>query len=123
MNNLIFIYGTLKKGESNHSHMKGSKYIGNAKSVKKYIMHPYRNSDFPCLFNESGKYNIEGELYKVSDEKMVQLDYFEGVPNLFDKEKIDVIDEFKNIIKANVYFCKLERKDLNVKIEKELSKW
>lgn len=82
---LIFVYGTLKRGFSRHSAIANQRYLGIAFSSPKYSM--FHISGFPALIEDSkdGK-EIWGELYEVSDECLMRLDEIEGVlHNLFQR--------------------------------------
>ncbi|XP_021725857.1 putative gamma-glutamylcyclotransferase At3g02910 [Chenopodium quinoa] len=82
---LIFTYGTLKKGFSNHRLMVelmaagDSTYIGPFRTAEKYplVCGPYR---VPFLLNLPGKGDmVWGEVYSVSETGLARLDELEGV--------------------------------------------
>jgi gamma-glutamylaminecyclotransferase len=37
--NLVFVYGTLQQGFSNHRYLAGSKFLGRARTEKKYALY------------------------------------------------------------------------------------
>ena len=81
---IFFVYGTLKQGYSNHRLMGNSKLIGTAKSLTPSYNMAYVG--FPYLF-EQGSSFVSGELYEVTDERVVQnLDWLEGHPSHFRRE-------------------------------------
>lgn len=93
----IFVYGTLKKGLSNDhvlSRLK-CKYINDCKTFYKYPMIVLEDP-FPYLLDQKdyGKI-IKGEIYEIPKENMEDLDYFEGVPTLYKRGKIKVIEDGK----------------------------
>ena len=116
----IFVYGTLKKGFSNHSQLKrilaSSKYL-NVRSKDKYLLYE-KKEPFPYLSFSKGRGRIvKGQLFNIFDSKEKELDYFEDVPNLYKKGKIDVIDSSNVLHKnVNVYFDAVEF-DINQHIE------
>ncbi|KAM7273828.1 hypothetical protein ACFE04_028492 [Oxalis oulophora] len=81
---LIFSYGTLKKGFSNHNLMQDlmksgdAVFKGNYVTVGKYplVCGPYR---VPFLLNIPGSgQRVKGELYALSDKGLVRVDELEG---------------------------------------------
>ncbi|XP_048496718.1 putative gamma-glutamylcyclotransferase At3g02910 [Beta vulgaris subsp. vulgaris] len=81
---LIFTYGTLKKGFSNHKLMEeliatlDAYYVGSFRTTEKYplVCGPYR---VPFLLNLPGQGNrVWGEAYLVSEVGLARLDELEG---------------------------------------------
>lgn len=82
----VFVYGTLLKGEINHSYyLCDSTCKGNA-AASGYIM--YNIGAFPGIVPGEG--TVPGELYEVDDETMDNLDYLEGEGSLYIREKTAV---------------------------------
>lgn len=87
------MYGTLKKGGSNHGVLGKSLFIDDAiTNSKEFTMFdggfPYVSDD---VDHESYFGSIVGELYQVDDEVvMANLDRLEGVPTLYVKREVDV---------------------------------
>lgn len=80
---LIFVYGTLKRGNALNHELKASEFVGEAiTSAPSFRM--FCNGAYPCVSNigKSG-YRIVGEVYKVSDRILVELDLIEGHPTLY----------------------------------------
>ncbi|XWS58015.1 hypothetical protein CRYUN_Cryun09bG0222700 [Craigia yunnanensis] len=82
--NLIFTYGTLKRGFSNHVLLQDLMRTGDAvfkgtyQTVEKYplVCGPYR---VPFLLNMPGSgHRVTGELYAVSDRGLIRADELEG---------------------------------------------
>jgi len=101
---LVFVYGTLKKGYGNYRIMKeaGGKFIGNAVTLDNfYIM---GGAGIPYVIESDDKEfssAICGELYKVKDFK--PLDILEGHPSLYKRELIEVVKENGEIVEAWMY--------------------
>lgn len=77
--NAVFVYGTLRRGASNHFRMNGAEWIG-AGSISGKIYEVSLNPEFlyPALVTkELGE--VIGDLFMVSDEKLAELDVFEGI--------------------------------------------
>jgi gamma-glutamylcyclotransferase (GGCT)/AIG2-like uncharacterized protein YtfP len=97
MNQLVFVYGTLKRGHGNNRILTqgGSEFVGEA--VTKPLYRLWSVAYFPGLTEdfENGK-AIQGELWRVKNqETMRRLDALEGVPFLYRREKIQIegVDE------------------------------
>jgi gamma-glutamylcyclotransferase (GGCT)/AIG2-like uncharacterized protein YtfP len=88
---LVFVYGTLKKGHSNHPRLGESKFVGEARTMGKYIM--YRPS-FPVLMNDDGSNksnHIFGELYSVKPEVILNsLDILEANGYMYNRGRVAV---------------------------------
>ena len=71
LNELIFVYGSLKRGFHNESLLYNAKSLGKVKTVKKYPLIVTKNLHYPYLVKEEGKgYEIIGELYRVRKEEI-----------------------------------------------------
>ncbi|MES2693078.1 MAG: gamma-glutamylcyclotransferase family protein [Verrucomicrobiota bacterium] len=78
MNTLLFIYGTLKRGCSNHHHMAGQKFVGPARTVPGY--HLCDLGGYPAIVEKAGHPDgIVGEVWSIDAEGLERLDQFEGV--------------------------------------------
>jgi gamma-glutamylaminecyclotransferase len=79
MGNLVFVYGTLKKGFPNHAKYMGtSKLLGNYRTVEKYPLFLTGERYVPCMVNRPGVgYQVEGEIYDVDDDTLKMLDALE----------------------------------------------
>ncbi len=72
--NPVFVYGTLRKGGSNHFRMAGADFTGEGK-ISGWM---YRIDWYPALVC-GGETFVIGELYRVDDATLVALDRFEGI--------------------------------------------
>ncbi len=95
----LFVYGTLRKNKYNNYLLKDEYYVGIGVTVEKY--HLVIN-DLPYLIKEEVE-QIEGDIYVVSDEKLKQLDKFEGHPIFYNREQIYVLHN-NNILECYCYF-------------------
>lgn len=116
---LFFIYGTLKKNFYNHHILQNlniDRPLSKVTTVEKYPLFVLKDP-FPYLQNNKGEgFNVIGELYEIPEECLSILDNFEGVPYLYKRGVLDVVDVEGNISKnVNVYF-KSQKINLN-KIE------
>lgn len=85
---LVFVYGTLRKGESN------SHYLNEAECVEENCLIEGTLYDtkcgYPALLQTKGKISVVGELYEVTDKELKQLDELEdyhenGTNNLYER--------------------------------------
>ncbi len=96
---LVFVYGTLKSGGSNHSFLRGSEFI--KKDSISGLM--FSCPDFPMVIPDPANLNlITGEVYEITKKVMKKLDWVECHPDFYCREK--VITE--NGLEVWVYFYK-----------------
>ena len=83
--NIVFVYGTLRKGFGNHDFLKNSKYIGNAITI--YTGWLYVPDHIPFLNFDIDGYSIKGELYEVDNKILGIIDELEGHPYVYQRER------------------------------------
>ena len=87
----VFVYGSLRRDQRLNpvlaDHSADSRYIGQVKTHPLYKM--YDVGAFPCILRQ-GETAIVGDLYKVSNKKLRDLDMIDGVPNLYTRETIEI---------------------------------
>ena len=110
-NNLVFVYGTLKRGFHNNHHFSKleSRFVGEATTLHPYSMFNTKYN-FPALLRGGYSHIIQGELYECSDKQMAKLDKLEGVPDLFVRKEI-LVECKSQGFKVWCYF--LNTKDTN----------
>jgi gamma-glutamylcyclotransferase (GGCT)/AIG2-like uncharacterized protein YtfP len=75
---LIFVYGTLKRGGSNHGFIAGQTYLGEAALSPGFTL--YSLGDYPGLVAEpENMANVTGELWAVDGPTLANLDALEGI--------------------------------------------
>ncbi|XVF56603.1 hypothetical protein PTKIN_Ptkin06aG0134100 [Pterospermum kingtungense] len=128
--NLIFTYGTLKRGFSNHvlqdlMRTGDAVFKGTYTTVEKYplVCGPYR---VPFLLNMPGSgHRVSGELYAVSARGLARVDELEGtsrghykrlpiklIPAEADKENYNKEDEVLTCAAEAYYACKSYEKEM-----------
>ena len=100
---LLFIYGSLKKGFDNHHLLsKYSKRLGKAITVGKFGMFEDSFGNYPYLVPVP-KMRIHGELYLIERRELLEkLDLFEGAPEYYERKKI-LVKSHRGIQRAFVY--------------------
>jgi gamma-glutamylaminecyclotransferase len=84
---LLFVYGTLRRGERNHRLLADQQFVADAETEP-----AYRKLDLgshPGLV--AGTDVVPGELWRVNDCCLAELDEFEEVPTLFDRRPVRVV--------------------------------
>lgn len=70
----VFVYGTLRRGGSNHFRMAGAEFVSAATVCGRL----YRIDRYPGLVMDAEGDEIPGEMYAVDADRMTELDEFEG---------------------------------------------
>ena len=83
---LVFVYGTLRAGASNHFRMAGAEFVGKA-WVRGML---FRVDWYPGLVIDEEARPVRGELYRVPPELLAALDDFEGAAGRTDDEFVRV---------------------------------
>lgn len=84
---LLFVYGTLKRGQSNHGRLQGARWLGKA-TLEGAVL--YDLGPFPMAIAGDGW--VAGELYAVAWADLPQLDAFEGCPRLYQRRWLPLAD-------------------------------
>jgi len=102
----VFVYGTLKRGYSNHSYNLGSStFLGKAKTSDNWVMIGEGHS-FPYVTHKDDAYggNVKGEVYEVNKQTLDKLDRLEGVAyNHYKKVATKVEFDDKTEMVVNMY--------------------
>jgi gamma-glutamylcyclotransferase (GGCT)/AIG2-like uncharacterized protein YtfP len=89
---LIFVYGTLLRGEANHPQlMSDAAFVRDACTEARYELVDL--GGYPALL-EDGHTAVSGEVYEVDDVLLEQLDVFEEVPFLYQRKPIRLADGY-----------------------------
>lgn len=76
---LLFVYGTLKRGGSNHGWLEGQIVLGPASTAPGFTL--YSLGKYPGLVADAAdRDGVVGELWSVDAACLARLDAFEGVP-------------------------------------------
>jgi gamma-glutamylaminecyclotransferase len=86
---ILFVYGTLKRGQRNHHLLAAQQFLGNATTEPRYRIVDLGPYPGLVAIHENGL-AVRGELWTVDDNCLRQLDTFEGVPDLFDRRPVAI---------------------------------
>lgn len=102
----LFVYGTLKKGFTNHHHLKDATFLGKGETRLLYPM-ILKHPAFPYLVNKPNKgLHVKGELYEVNYQTIFAIDELEGYPEHYTRSEIEIVKNEHDIERAWVYFVK-----------------
>ena len=99
MKHLVFVYGSLRQGQSNHHYLNGCQLLGRFDTPAEYAL--FDLDAYPAMI--FGKKSVAGEVYMINDEVLESLDRLEGVPVEYRREQIETIFGF-----AWVYLYQLD---------------
>jgi len=84
----LFVYGSLKRGLRHHDQLRGATFLGETRTAPRYqlVLH----GEYPAL--TGGEREVVGELYRVDDARLHRLDVFEGCPDLYRRDSVELHD-------------------------------
>lgn len=82
---LVFVYGTLRRGEYNHRYLSGARRRGVYRTSPGYTLLDL--GDYPAVIS-GGRTAIVGEVYAINDALLNRLDRLEGYPHEYTRERI-----------------------------------
>jgi len=84
---VLFVYGSLLRGQVNHFWMEGARYLGEAVTVPRFELLDL--GPFPALV-DGGSTAVHGELYEVDAVLLARLDVFEDVPEMYRRDVVQL---------------------------------
>lgn len=84
---LLFVYGTLRRGEPNHHWLEGCPWLGEAE-LPGAVLHDL--GPFPMAVPGEGR--VRGEVYGLIAGALARLDGLEGYPRLYDRQRLPLSD-------------------------------
>jgi len=121
MKPLLFAYGSMKKGFRNHYRLENDKFIGRAKTKKKYCIYPAPSYNYPYGIENDHKWQLKGELYELTNTPIETIDEFEGSPAYYYRTMIKAVCNDKEY-DAYIYF-KSDTNPNNVEYDIPLDEW
>ncbi|WP_029896484.1 gamma-glutamylcyclotransferase family protein [Desulfohalovibrio reitneri] len=98
---LVFVYGTLRRGFHNHPLLVQAEFLGTATTKHRYALHL---EDVPYLYPHNPVSRVRGELYRVTETTLRELDLLEEHPNVYKREPAPVLVDSGHKTTAWVYF-------------------
>jgi gamma-glutamylaminecyclotransferase len=98
---LVFVYGTLLRGLSNHALLAEARFLGAAKTKELYALYV---DYFPKVVREEPVSPIAGELYLVDGPTLARLDDLEDHPFEYRREQVPVMMDDGAETPAWIYF-------------------
>jgi gamma-glutamylcyclotransferase (GGCT)/AIG2-like uncharacterized protein YtfP len=82
MHHLVFVYGTLRRGEVNHRLLRDAAYLGPHRTEPCFAM--FALGAYPGV-TRNGSTAIAGEIFRVNARGLSRLDHLEDHPRLYDR--------------------------------------
>ncbi|GLR63561.1 gamma-glutamylcyclotransferase family protein [Marinospirillum insulare] len=99
--NYVLVYGTLRKGGSNHSLMQEAHFITEA-TLSDFTM--VSLGGYPAVYKDkAAKNDILAELYSVDNLTFSDLDELEGYPDYYQRSQVEISLAKEQKIKAWIY--------------------
>lgn len=93
---LVFVYGTLKRGQPNHKVLLDSAngsaaFQGQGRTAEPYPLVIAGEHNVPWLLHLPGRgHRVSGEIYRVDGQMLCFLDDFEGCPDMYQRTEVQV---------------------------------
>jgi len=98
---LLFVYGTLKRGERNHRLLAGQEFVGDGLTAPRYRL--YDRGPYPCLVEApTDGEAVRGEIWRIESRLFSVLDELEGAPHLFKRTEI-ALSHFSDVVWGYLY--------------------
>jgi gamma-glutamylcyclotransferase (GGCT)/AIG2-like uncharacterized protein YtfP len=89
---LLFVYGSLKRGQGAHHLLQGLPWLGQAWLGQAWLPGACLHDLGPFPMAVPGEGRIQGELYGVGEADLAALDRFEGAPRLYQRHWLSLED-------------------------------
>jgi gamma-glutamylaminecyclotransferase len=93
---ILFIYGTLKRGQKSHHFLAGQEFLREAATMPLYRLYGLGWHPAMVLDVEHGL-EVRGELWAVDESTLAELDLYEGVPDWYVRQDVAVRDCFETV--------------------------
>lgn len=82
---LVFVYGTLQRGESQHAYLEGARFLGEARTAPNFRLVDL--GDYPAMVR-GGQTQVDGELYALDSRCVSAMDELEDHPEYFRRSRV-----------------------------------
>lgn len=97
---LVFVYGTLKRGGKLHGYLENSRFLGEGQIRGELVLLGW----YPGLRENADK-TVHGELFQIDDITLRALDRAEGTQyGLFERKLVEVLEKDGGTVHAWAYF-------------------
>lgn len=104
---LVFVYGTLKRGGSNHALLAGQTLAGPARLAAGHAL--YSLGEYPGLVADpASRDRVTGEIWAVDAAALARLDELEGLAEGLYARVPAVLDEWPDALTADARFAAVE---------------
>jgi gamma-glutamylaminecyclotransferase len=76
----VFVYGTLRRGQTAHHLLRGARFIDTARTEPEYTL--LDMGTYPALVS-GGETAVLGEIYEIEADALAELDRYEDAPRLY----------------------------------------
>ena len=106
---LLFIYGTLKTGASNHAVLADQEFIAAVNTIPGSRL--YVVADYPGVVKDpTDKHGVQGELWSVDNDALARLDAFEGLPEkLYRRDRVTLASPHESTVVETYYYLRTSR--------------
>src|SRR5579871_2206546 len=89
MSTILFVYGSLKRGQSNHHYMAGQEFLCSVTTAPLYRLYDW--GPYPALVEwpENGT-AIEGELWRIDEATLARIEHLEEAPILYQMRPVAI---------------------------------
>ena len=85
---ILFFYGSLKRGYSNHHRIAGQKYLADASTLPCYRI--IELGQYGGMIHDEDGFAVKGELWAVDEHCLAEVDEFEMGEGLWERTPIEV---------------------------------
>jgi len=98
---LVFVYGTLKRGFWNNALLKRARFIGEGITLEKFKLYTV---GFPYAVPDEKGLPLKGEVYEVDEKTLLELDNLEGYPIHYKRKRVKVKLNTGKEVEAFMYY-------------------
>lgn len=115
---LLFVYGTLRRGQRNHHFLENARFITKAKSTAVFSVSLKKTDKYPEGYpialpsDAANAQKLEGEIYEIDEETLMRIDILEEYPHEYDRIELPFECDNGEMRNALIYIGKESEDDL-----------